>query len=82
MVNLERITHGHDMKGTPLLATRLGPVLIPDFDFSHLERWELNEIYGWKNVAVADYVRRFAVKSGSYILDTKTKNIKNVTEIF
>ena len=61
-----------------MLATRLGPILIPDYDFQHLERWELNEKYGWKNVAVAAYVQKFAVKPGSYLLDTRSKEIKKV----
>jgi len=56
-----------------MLATRLGNVNIPDFDFLHLEKWELNDKYGWKNIAVADYVRRSAARPGSYMLDTKTK---------
>ena len=77
-IYFERITHGHDTRGTPMQATRIGNVQIPDFDFQHLEKWELNEKYGWKNVAVADFVRKFATKSGSYMLDTRTKEVKQI----
>ena len=77
-IYFERITHGHDAKGMPMQATRISNIQIPDFDFQHLEKWELNEKYGWKNVAVADFVRNFANRSGSYMLDTKTKEVKHI----
>jgi hypothetical protein len=59
-----------------MLATKLGEVFIPDFDFAHLEKWELNEKYGWKNVAIAQFVKKYAVRSGKYVLDTTDKEVK------
>jgi len=78
-IYFDRITHGHDFKGAPMLATRIGNILVPDFEFIHLEKWELNEKYGWRNVAVADYVRRYSTRPGTYILDTKTKTVKQAS---
>jgi len=59
-----------------MLATKLGTVFIPDFDFLHLEKWELTEKYEWKNVAIAQFVKKYAVRSGKYVLDTQTKEVK------
>ncbi len=60
-----------------MLATVLGETFLPDFDFLHLEKWELHEKYGWKNVAIAQFVKRYAIRSGKYILDTTTKEVKD-----
>ncbi len=77
MVNLhfERLTHGHDTRGAPSLATKINGVVIPDFEFDYLKDWELDDIYGWENVAVACYVRRFVKRSGHFMIDTLARKI-------
>jgi len=83
IIAFERITYGTVPEGMGLrgkdpnwLATRIDNLIIPDYDLEFCNRLELEMRYSWKIIALASFIKSRAKKTGSYVLDIKTKEIK------
>ena len=76
LIPFERITYGTKTDGTAWLATVISNFLIPDYDLEFCNKEELLMRYSWKHIAMATYIKKHVRKSGEYVLDLRTKEIR------
>ena len=58
LIQFLRRFYGHDRDNTPMLATVIRGTIIPDYEFYYLDKYEMNQKYGWKKVIIATFVHQ------------------------
>jgi len=74
-VYFERVNYGQNEDCTPLLATKIGREMIPDFDFWHCEDIEIVKRFGVEAAVIAAYVKEKVRRIGQFTVDTRTGEI-------
>ena len=76
IIPFRRISYGTKPNRSLFLATIFDRVLIPDFEFEVCSRDEMEYHYSWKLVAMASFIKARVRKTGDYILNLVTQEIK------
>ena len=76
IIHFRRISYGTKPNGSLFLATIISNVLIPDFEFEVCSRDEMEYHYGWKLVAMASFIKALVRRTGDYILNNMTQEIR------
>jgi len=76
LICFKRISYGTKPSGAQWLATIIKNVLVPDFDFDFCSRGELEMRYDWKVIILCSRIKMHVRKTGEYIFDLRTREIK------